>query len=83
MALALLRSVAVFSCDVVHLLFKENSESLSSSSNVYADDKQFTVDYYHKTLADKQIVLNNESDFNYYVTFNDNVTSLKGTNMNK
>ena len=68
---------------VVYLLFKENSESLSSSSNVYADDKQLTVDYCLKTLVDEQIVLNNESDFNDYVTFNDNVTSLKGTNINK
>ena len=69
--------------ETVYLLFKENSESLSSSSNAYADDKQFTVDYYHKTLADKQIILNNESDFNDYATFNDNVTLLKGTNMNE
>ena len=67
----------------VDLLFKENSESLSSSSNVYADDKQLTVDYYLKTLADKQIVLNNESDLNDYVTFNNNVTLLKGTNINE
>ena len=64
---------------IVYLPFKENSESLSSSSNVYADDKQLTVDYYLKTLADKQIVLNNKSDLNDYVTFSDNVTSLKGT----
>ena len=68
---------------VVYLLFKENSESLSSSSNVYADDKQLTVDYCLKTLVDEQIVLNNESDFNDYVTFNANVTSLKGTNINE
>ena len=68
---------------IVYLLFKENSESLSSSNNVYADDKQFTVDYYHKTLADKQIILNNESDFNDCTTFNGNVTLLKGTNINE
>ena len=67
----------------VDLLFKENSESLSSSSNVYADDKQLTVDYCLKTLVDEQIVLNNESDFNDYATFNDNVTLLKGTNINE
>ena len=66
----------------VDLLFKENSESLSSSSNVYADDKQLTVDYCLKTLVDEQIVLNNESNFNDYITFNDNynVTLLKATN---
>ena len=58
----------------VDLLFKENSESLSSSSNVYADDKQLTVDYCLKTLADEQIVLNNKSDFNDCATFNSNVT---------
>ena len=69
--------------ETVYLLFKENSESLSSSSNVYADDKQLTVDYDLKTLVDEQIVLNNESDFNDYVTFNDNVTLLKGTNINE
>ena len=68
---------------VSYLLFKENSESLSSSSNVYADDKQLTVDYCLKTLVDEQIVLNNESDLNDYVTFNDNVTLLKGTNINE
>ena len=70
---------------IVYLLFKENSESLSSSSNVYADDKQLTVDYCLKTLVDEQIVLNNESNFNDYITFNDNynVTLLKATNMNK
>ena len=69
----------------VYLLFKENSESLSSSSNVYADDKQLTVDYCLKTLVDEQIVLNNESNFNDYITFNDNynVTLLKATNTNK
>ena len=67
----------------VDLLFKENSESLSSSSNVYADDKQLTVDYCLKTLVDEQIVLNNESDFNDYITFNGNVTLLKGTNINE
>ena len=71
--------------ETVYLLFKENSESLSSSSNVYADDKQLTVDYYLKTLADEQIVLNNKSYFNDYVTFNNNynITLLKATNMNK
>ena len=71
--------------ETVYLLFKENSESLSSSSNVYADDKQLTVDYYIKTLADEQIVLNNKSDFNDYVTFNNNynITLLKATNTNK
>ena len=69
--------------ETVYLLFKENSESLSSSSNVYADDKQLTVDYCLETLVDEQIVLNNESDFNDYATFNDNVTLLKGTNINE
>ena len=80
--ITLLKGSAV---ETVYLLFKENSESLSSSSNVYADDKQLTVDYYVKTLADEQIVLNNKSDFNDYITFNDNynVTLLKATNMNK
>ena len=68
---------------IVYLLFKENSESLSSSSNVYADDKQLTADYYIKTLVDKQIVLNNKSDFNDYATFNDNITLLKGTTNEK
>ena len=67
----------------VYLLFKENSESLSSSSNVYANDEQLTVDYYLKTLADKQIVLNDKSNFNDYATFNGNVTLLKGTNINE
>ena len=69
----------------VDLLFKENSKSLSSSSNVYADDKQLTVDYCLKTLVDEQIVLNNKSNFNDYVTFNNkyNITLLKGTNINK
>ena len=52
---------------------------------MYADDKQLTVDYCLKTLVDEQIVLNNESDFNDYITFNNNynVTLLKATNMNK
>ena len=50
---------------------------------MYADDKQLTVDYCLKTLVDEQIVLNNESDFNDYVTFDDNATLLKGTNINE
>ena len=68
---------------IVDLLFKENSESFSSSSNIYADDKQLTADYYIKTLVDKQIVLNNKSDFNDYATFNNSITLLKGTTNEK
>ena len=38
-----------------------------------------SVDYRVAATSNEQIVLNNKSDLNDYVTFNNNVTSLKGT----
>ena len=74
---AFLKKIDVYNRD---LFYDEKNKDLFDS-NQYAlfNKDNMSVDYQVAATSNEQIVLNNKSDLNDYVTFNNNVTSLKGT----
>ena len=66
--------------EVIDLLFKNKSESLISTNNIYGNDEQLTIDYYFKSPVEKQIIFNDENTVNNHTEIKNNYTMLKKIN---
>ena len=66
--------------ETIDLLFKNKSESLISTNNIYGNDEQLTIDYYFKSPSETQIVFNDENTINNHTEIKNNYTMLKKIN---
>ena len=66
--------------ETIDLLFKNKSESLISTNNIYGNDEQLTIDYYFKSPSEKQIIFNDENTINNHTEIKNNYTMLKKIN---
>ena len=63
--------------EVIDLLFKNRSESLISTNNIYGNDEQLTIDYYFKSPVETQIIFNDKNTVNNHAEIKNNYTMLK------